>query len=48
VGFPMLLTKEQYELEKKSLLNLGLSEEEIEGYFQLYGVEIIEDGIIWN
>ncbi len=44
----MLLTKKEYELEKKLLLNLGLTEDEVEGYFELYNLEIIEGEIIWN
>jgi hypothetical protein len=44
----MLLTKQEYESEIVSLKKLGLSEEEIKGYFELYGLEIIDDGKIWN
>lgn len=44
----MLLTKKEYELEKKLLLNLGLTEDEVEGYFELYNLEVIEEEIIWN
>lgn len=44
----MLLTKQEYESEIVSLKNLGLSEEEIKGYFELYGLEIIIDEKIWN
>lgn len=44
----MLLTKQEYELEIDSLKKLGLTEEEIEGYFEIYGLEIIADNRIWN
>lgn len=44
----MLLTKKEYELEIVSLKRLGLSDEEIKGYFDLYGLEIMDDGKIWN
>lgn len=44
----MLLTQKEYELEILYLKKMGLTDEEIEGYFELYGLEIIVNGIIWN
>jgi len=44
----MLLTLQEYELEFFMLKQMGLTEEEIEGYFELYQTEIIVDGKIWN
>ena len=42
----MFLTKIEYELEKIFLKKMGLTAEEIEGYFEMFGLKIIEDKIL--
>jgi hypothetical protein len=39
----MQITRKEYESEVEFLKKVGLTEEEIEGYFELYDIEVLNE-----